>query len=79
MPNTRYDNKGGATTATAAATVGRNCKYKMAPPRFAGECTAFEEWKHETAAYLALQDSAQLQVTNGHATDQRHPGRLREE
>ena len=33
-------------------------RYKISPPRFAGECNTFEEWKYKMTAYLGLQDPA---------------------
>ena len=51
-------------------------KYKVAPPRFTGECNTFEEWKCKMTAYHGLQDpsynrllrqpeESQLLATNG--------------
>ena len=31
-------------------------KCKVAPPRFTGECSTFEEWKYKMTAYHGLQD-----------------------
>ena len=52
----QHTRSGGPTTTTrATASAGRNLKYKI-PPRFAGECNIFEEWKYEMTAHHGLQD-----------------------
>ena len=45
-----HNNRNGSSTATTAQQL------KIAPPRFTGEYTAFEEWKCKMAAYLGLRD-----------------------